>query len=153
MPTNTLFEMRTPDDIRREAVADNQARIHAAITDQGPWPLSEPQRKILECLRGRQGRLLAMTIGELQQRLNATDRAIKSDVRELVVTYKLPIVASREADAGGYYFAVTAEERIAGTADYVKEIVALARRVAVIRNTTDMNALWGQIALEVKGAQ
>jgi len=150
---DTLFEMRTPDDMRREAVADNQARIHAAITGHGPWPLSEPQQKILDCLRGRQGRLLAMSIDELQQRVGSTPREIKQNVRELVVTYKLPIVASRDADAGGYYFAVTAEERIAGTADYVKEIVALARRVAVIRNTTDMNALWGQIALEVKGAQ
>jgi hypothetical protein len=154
--TLTILEERVEtlkEDLRREAIADNQARVHAALLDQGPWPLSPPQRKILECLRYRQGRLQAMSIDELQQRIGSCARTIKQHVRYLVVDYRLPIVASRDSESGGYYFAVTAEERIAGSAAYVQEIVALGRRVAIIRNETDMNILWGQIALESKGAQ
>ena len=70
-------------------------------------------------------------------------------MRELVMSFRLPIVASRDSDAGGYFFAVTAEERISGTADLVKEIIALAERVRIIRGHHDLSALFGQISSEL----
>jgi len=143
---NTLFELRTEEDLRSEAVAANGNRIHDALMGRGPWELSERQRKLLEALRGRQGRLLALSITELVAKLDADPRSIKADVRELVINFRLPIVASRDGENGGYFFAVTAEERISGTADYVKEIIALAERVRIIRNLADLNTLFGQIA-------
>jgi hypothetical protein len=143
---NTLFETRTDDEMRREAVADNASRIHDAILGRGAWELSERQRRILELLRGRQGRLLALSIGDLVITLDSDPRSIKADVRELVMSFRLPIVASRDSEAGGYFFATTAEERISGTADYVKEIIALAERVRIIRNLPDLSALWGQLS-------
>jgi hypothetical protein len=145
---NTLFETRSDEDIRREAIADNGQRVHDALMDRGPWPLSQRQRRILEALRGRQGRLQAMPIAELEHRAGGDARSIKADVRDLVTSFHLPIVASRNSDAGGYFFATTAEERISGTADYVKEIIALAERVRVVRNLPDLNALWGQLAID-----
>jgi len=147
---NTLFELRTEDDLRREAVADNERRIHEALIGRGPWELTERQRKILECLRGRQGRLLAMSISELVTKMGAEPRTIKADVRELVVSFGLAIVASRDGETGGYYFAVSAEERIAGSADYVKEAVQLLRRAAIVRNETDMRKLLGQVDLTLR---
>ncbi len=146
---NTLFELKTDEDLRREAVNDNAIRVHDALMGRGPWELTERQRRILECLRGRQGRLQAITIAELTEKTGCGPREIKSDVRDLVVAFRLPIVASRDGDAGGYFFAVTAQERISGTADYVKEIVALAERVRIIRNLPDLATLWGQIDLNV----
>jgi hypothetical protein len=143
---DTLFELQTDADLRRDAVADNERRIHDALTGRGPWELTDRQRKLLECLRGRQGRRLAMPISDLVDKVKTDPRAIKADVRELVMSFRLPIVASRDADDGGYFFAVTAEERISGTGDYVKEIVALAERVRIIRNLHDLKALFGQIA-------
>ena len=146
---NTLFELRTEEDLRREAVAENERRIHQALMNQGPYPLTQRQRRLLELLRGRQGRLLALPICELTGKLDADPRSIKADVRELVMSFHLPIVASRDSEDGGYFFAVTAEERISGSADYVKEIIALAERVRVIRGHHDLSALFGQISTEI----
>jgi predicted DNA-binding transcriptional regulator YafY len=145
----TLFELRTEQDIRREAVCANEAAVHAVLMGSGPWELSERQRRLLELLRGRQGRLQAVSISELAARLSVDPRSIKADVRELVVSFRLPIVASRDAEDGGYFFAVTAEESLSGTADYVKEIVALAERVRIIRKMPSVRALLGQMALEL----
>jgi hypothetical protein len=143
---DTLFELQTDEDLRRDAVADNERRIHDALIGRGPWEPTERQRKLLESLRGRQGRRLAMPISDLVEKVKTDARAIKADVRELVMSFGLPIVASRDGDNGGYFFAVTAEERISGTADYLKEIVALAERVRIIRNLHDLKTLFGQIA-------
>ena len=157
---NTLFELRSDEDMRNEAIADNQRRIHEAVIGHGPWELTERQRKLLECLRGRQGRLHAVSIAELAAKVGAGQdstkvdaRSIKADIRELVIGFRLPIVASRDSEDGGYFFAVTGEERISGTADYVKEIVALAERVRIIRNVHDIRTLFGQISNELKPAE
>jgi hypothetical protein len=150
---NTLFETRTDADLRREAVADNERRIHAALMDKGPWPLKETQRKVLECLRMRQGRLQAMTMDEIGERTGQSRRVIRQNIRSLVVDFRLPIVASCDSDTGGYYFATSAEERFAGTSDLRKEAVGLLQRMGVILNESDMGALLGQLALEAKGAE
>ena len=144
---NTLFELNTDEELRTTAIFDNSSRIHEALMGRGPWELPERQRKILELLRGRQGRLLALPISELVIKLDSDPRSIKADVRELVISFHLPIVASRDGENGGYFFATTASERISGTADYVKEIVALAERVRIIRNLPDLSALWGQLSI------
>jgi len=144
----TLFELRTDEDMRRGAVGDNERRIHDVLLDRGPWPLTARQRRLLECLRDRQGRLQTISIAELMERVGSAPREIKADVRTLVTVFELPIVASRDGEDGGYFFAVTAEERISGTADYVKEIMALAERVRVVRNLHDLKTLFGQISTE-----
>ena len=145
-----LFEMRSDDTVREDAIALNRIRIHDVICGRGPWELSERQRRLLEVIRSRQGRLHAISIAELEQRLNIGPREIKADVRELVVTFKLAIVASRDAETGGYFFATTAEERHNGSADYLKEACKLIRRAQIIRNEFDVNVLLGQIALDLK---
>ena len=146
---NTLFELRTDEGLRREAVADIANRVHDAMLDRGPWPLGETQRKLLECLRGRHGRLQAISIDELMRRVGSNPREIKRCIRELVIAFKLPVVASRDSEEGGYYFPVTAAERIEGTADYVKEIVALAERVRIVRNLPDLSTLYGQLPIKL----
>jgi hypothetical protein len=145
---NTLFEIRTDEDLRREAVAANERRVHEVLTGRGPWEPSERQRRVIECLRGRQGRNLAMPIGDLMAKTGITPREIKQIVRDLVMQFGMAIVSSRDSEDGGYFFAVTAEERISGTADYVKEIVALGERVRIIRNLHDLRTLFGQISTE-----
>lgn len=146
----TLFELRDEDAIRQDAIALNRQRIHDVICGNAPWPLSDRQRRVLEILRHRQGHLQAITIAELMERVGTTPREIKADVRELVVTFRLAIVASRIADAGGYFFATTAEERHTYSADYLKEAGKLIRRAQIIRNELDVNVLLGQIALDLK---
>jgi hypothetical protein len=146
----TLFELRDEDKIRQDAIALNRHRIHDVICGFTPWLLSERQRRLLEVLRHRQGHSQAITIAELQDRVACGPREIKADVRELVVTFRLAIVASRIADAGGYFFATTAEERHTYSADYLKEAAKLIRRAQIIRNELDVNVLLGQIALDLK---
>ncbi|MGO8759333.1 MAG: hypothetical protein ACLQG3_14535 [Terracidiphilus sp.] len=146
--TGSLFETRTDAETRRDAVNANERRVHDALMGRGVCELTERQRRLLECLRGRQGRLLAISIAELVAKVGGSPREIKADVRELVVTFGLAVVASRDSEEGGYFFATTVEERISGTADYVKEIVALAERTRIIRNLHDLRTLFGQISNE-----
>lgn len=147
-----LFETRTDAEMRRDAVNANELRIHEVLMGGANWQLTERQRKLVECLRGRQGRLLSISIAELTAKGCGGPREIKGDVRELVITFGLAIVSSRDSEDGGYFFATSAEERIAGTADYVKEIVALAERTRVIRNVHDLRTLFGQISNEIETA-
>lgn len=146
----SLFETRTDEELRRDAIHINELRTHDVLMGRGVAELTDRQRRLLECVRGRQGRLQAITISEIMARIGSSPREIKADVRELVVSFGLPIVASRDSDDGGYFFATTGEERIAGTADYVKEIRALAERTRVIRNLHDLRALFGQICNELE---
>ena len=147
----TLFEMRTPEQMRDEAIAANRSKVHDVCMDKGPWPLTARQRRLLEILRNRQGRNHAIGIAELEQRLTCGPREIKSDVRELVVTFRLPIVASRDGETGGYFFATTAEERQIFSSDYLKEAAKLIQRALIIRDEHDVNVLLGQILLDLKG--
>jgi hypothetical protein len=146
-----LFEMRTPEQIRDEAIAANRSQVHDVCMDKGPWPLTARQRRLLEILRNKQGRDQAIGIADLQLRLQCEPRQIKSDVRELVVTFRLPIVASRDGDTGGYFFATTADERRTYSADYLKEAAKLIQRALIIRDEHDINVLLGQILLDLKG--
>lgn len=146
-----LFELRSEVQIRDEAIALNRLRVHDVICGRGPWQLTDRQRRLLEILRNKQGRAHAIGIAELQERLDCGPREIKSDVRELVVTFKLAIVASRDGETGGYFFATTADERRTYSADYLKEAAKLIQRAQIIRNELDVNVLLGQIALDLKG--
>jgi hypothetical protein len=148
----TLFELRTPKDIRNEAVAANGERVHAALTGHGPWELSQRQRQLLELLRGRQGRLLAVPISELCERLGRTPRGIKADVRALVMDFRLAIVASRDGETGGYFFAVTPEERFTFSEQYIQEGRKLFARAAIIRNEFDITKLLGQSVIDASWA-
>ena len=145
---NMLFELRTDEAIRRQAVSENERQIHDALIGRGPWQLTERQRRLLECLRGRQGRIQAISIAELVERNGSAPREIKADVRELVINFRLAIVASRDGDTGGYYFATSADERITGSQDYLKEALKLLHRVAILRNDQDMMHWLGQRQIE-----
>jgi hypothetical protein len=147
---NTLFEMRSEEEIRREELHRNDQAILDVLCGKGPWPLNNNERRLLELMRTRQGRQKVMTIGELGEQLRATPREVKNIVRTLVVAFHLPIVASRDAETGGYYFATTLQERIEGSAPYVQEALALLERVKVIRGAASMKALLGQLALDLK---
>lgn len=145
---NTLFEMRTPQEMRRDAVAANEARIREALMGKGPWELSDRQRRLVELMRGRQGQLLATPSSTLEAALGCDDRAVRKEMRELVMMFRLPIVASRDAEGGGYFFAVTAEERYTFTEQYIQEGRMLFARAAIIRNEYDIVKLLGQAIID-----
>jgi len=151
---NTLFELKTDKELRAESVSLNEGLVHAALMGKGPWELSQRQRRLVELLRGRQGASLAMPCKELEAKLTCDDRAIRSDVRSLVMDFHLPIVASRDSDTGGYFFAVTHEERVRYTEQYINEGKKLFARAAIIRNERDIAKLLGQKEINLdEGAQ
>jgi hypothetical protein len=128
----TLFETRTDADIRREAVADNEQRIHDALMGRGPWPLTERQRKLLEALRGRQGRLLAMPISDLTARLGCDPRSVKADVRELVVAFRRQSAPPR--GQAGYRGSESGRGGKAGIGDQGSGVSAGGERMRVTRS-------------------
>jgi hypothetical protein len=149
---NTLFEMKTDKELRADAVAANELRIRAALMGRGPHEVTDRQRRLVELLRGHQGRLQAMPCAELEAKLSCDDRIIRREVRDLVMTFRLPIVASRDAESGGYFFAVTSEERFTYTRQYIQEGRQLFARAAIIRNEFDIAKLLGQTTIDPDAA-
>ena len=149
---STLFEMKTDRELRAEAVAANGLLIHQALMGRGPYELTDRQRRLVELLRGRQGQLLATPCGNLEKALGCDDRAIRREVRELVMLFRLPIVASRDAESGGYFFAITPQERFTFTEQYIKEGRRQFARAAIIRNEFDIAKLLGQTVIDPEEA-
>lgn len=149
---DTLFELRNEDTIREEAIALNRLRIHDVVAGRGPWQLSTRQRRLIEILRFHQGRIQAISSADLEQRLQTDDRAIRAEVRELVVSFKLPIVATLDAEKSGYFFATTAQERIDGARLYIQQATKLLRRAQIILNERDMGVIFGQVNLQLAEA-
>lgn len=150
---NTLFETRTGAEIRRDAIHANEQLISRALRGSAGWELTDRQRRLVELLRFRQGRTLAMPSAELEAALDCDDRAIRGLVRDLVMSFHLPIVASRDADCNGFFFAVTAEERVRYTEQYIQEGRKLFARAAIIRNRYDLVELLGQHGIDLGNPQ
>jgi len=143
-----LFETRSAEEMRRDRMDQVDRQVMDVLCGRSRFPVSDRQIDLLRILRSKYGMGRAVQIGELAERININPRTIKEEIRGLVVDHQLPIGASRDGERGGYYLITTPEEAAAATADYKKEIVALARRVRVLEGQKGINELLGQLRIE-----
>ncbi len=113
--------------------------------------LSDDEKRILHSIRYRRGSANAISIRELQARINApmSDRAIKAVVHELRVTYRLPI-GSNKGTPNGYFIMVSPEDRAILYNQILDQVRA---ELEVLRATNQQHEalrMLGQLQLEMQ---
>lgn len=135
------------DDTDRAIALD--AEIEAVLCGRsGPWPITDEQRMVLRALREAKGAQRAVPIRELIARTGLDERTIKQVKHSLMVEFRLPIAGSRQTPVG-YYFPLSAEERIQAARPLKHEIQALALCVRVLESPQALRELLGQIQAEL----
>jgi hypothetical protein len=133
---------------------DHSAEVDELVAEvlagrRGPgWPLPIEAEKLLRALRQARGMKNARPIRELAPLLDLGEREIKEAARTLVVEFGIPLVGSRR-EHGGYYLAVTTEERVSAATTLKHEIRALARRVRALEGHQAMLEYLGQLRAEL----
>ena len=87
-------------------------------------PINSDARRVLGAIRYHRGRANAIRIDTIRVKTDLGDRAIKKAVRDLRLTYRLPIGSSKRADGGGYYLMLTPEDRAAWMKDVLDQVRA-----------------------------
>lgn len=113
----------------------------------GPFGLVllDPERAVLKGLRYHRGSANPITLAELRERTGFTDRDIKSCVRTLRLSFRLPVGASKNSEHGGYFLILTPEDLRLYLASPLQQIRA---ELEVVRAVGDENAareLMGQL--------
>jgi hypothetical protein len=128
-------------------------RIDVMILDvlcgRAAYPVNDRQRALLDVLRMRRGRQRAISIGELGERLKLNPRAVKLEIADLTVRFRLPIGSSRDAAEGGYYLVMTHDEAIDSAAPHIHQGIAHFKRAAVLLDKHDLNVMLGQLLLQL----
>lgn len=126
-----------------------QQRLDAVLQrGEGPWPLPENARKMLEWLSFHKGAKRAIKGDELAARLKCNVREVKAIAKTLTEDFGVPIGASR-TEPYGYFLIETAEELSAVRGIYLDEMRSLARRVRAL-DPEAFPGLFGQLELELK---
>jgi hypothetical protein len=147
MTQSALFETRTPEQIAEERRGCLDEQVANLLLGKTPFCITEHQRRLLHILAKRYGRDRAISIGELKQRLEISERAIKDMVRSLVTDFFLPVGASRNGSDGGYYLVMTAEEARSTAQPYIDEALKLLKRASVLVGHRAILELRGQLAI------
>lgn len=113
-------------------------------------PLEHREREVLRLLRYRRGLANAMPLREIEEKAGLSPREIKETVRALRLNFHLPIGSSKSGTAGGYYLIVSAEDMAAWVKDFTDQIRAQAEVLRAVAGAPATQALFGQLALEVK---
>ncbi len=106
---------------------------------------------MLRAIRYMRGLANTIPISELQQTTKLSARQIKEVVRNLRISFRLPIGSSKRSGAGGYYLIVSAADRAAWVNDVLNQVRA---ELAVLRAAAGPQAtleLLGQLHMEAKG--
>ena len=127
------------------------AKIDGLISDLilgrsgGPYGLTlgTIEKSLLRLLRFQRGHEKAVSIGTLQEYLDADARTIKQAVRTLRLNYRLPIGSSKQSAGGGYYIMITPQDVAIWSKDVLDQVRA---EVAVLRA-----AAGEQAGLEILG--
>lgn len=147
MVDNSLF----PET--REALTERfDAEILALLTGGAGGPrsmtLEHDEKRVLQLLRFHRGLAKALPIRELQLGTGLGPRTIKEIVRNLRLSFRLPIGSSKRGGEGGYYVMVTAEDEAAWVNDVLSQVRAeLAVVRAAVRKSESLERI-GQLVME-----
>lgn len=114
------------------------------------WETKEPHRRLLELLRGHQGRRRSVPLAALCARMYMQPRAVKELVQDLRASFGVLICASRDAEGGGYFLAETEAEAEESIGLLYSQALAMLRVVSQMRHGRQTTAeLIHQIELDV----
>lgn len=108
--------------------------------------LKDDERAVLQAVRFHRGIARTITIREIQRTTDLSDRQIKKAVRALRLNFRVPIAASKNGNAGGYYLWMTREDLEAWKSvqlDQMRGEIALFRAVTSEEAALDIaRELW-----------
>lgn len=111
--------------------------------------LDSAEIAVLRAIRFHRGARNAITIAELRERIQLSEREIKQIVRTLRVDFRLPIGSSKNSVGGGYFVIVSIEDQEIATAGPLAQIRAEIEVLKVVTSPERTRELLGQIQLEV----
>ncbi len=136
-----------------ETFADRaRRRLEAVLCNEDcPWPITREQRQVLEWMSYHQGRERVMPLGEIAERLRTTPRTVKELVQDLRLHFSVPICASRDANAGGYFLAGTLSEVEESIAPMWNQAITMLRVCRAMRGSDHTVAeLLGQVRMDLE---
>jgi hypothetical protein len=114
-----------------------------------PWPLGPNERAVLQTVRGRVGKVNAISLSDLGLLTTLDARQVKAAVSDLRKNFKVQLGASRGTPGGYYLIATAAEAR--ESAHYLYEQGTSMLKVArVLLGRAAMAELYGQLAIELE---
>jgi|SRR6185437_2067544 len=111
--------------------------------------LDSAEMAVLRLIRYRRGVANAISIREIQEKLDLGEREIKQIVRTLRIDFRLPIGSSKNGSTGGYFIIASIEDQAVAVAGPLAQIRAEAEILKVLTNPERTRELLGQIQLEV----
>lgn len=132
------------------AAADEAAIVASKLSElaASKIPATVPESQILAAIAEHRGHKKPISIATLHQRTGLGERVIKDAVFELVVTHKIMIGASR-GNAAGYYMIESAEDQELAAGPYEAQIIAMLRRLRVLRSPHKVREFLGQRMVEL----
>lgn len=120
------------------------------MTDTMTLPLdrSQQERRVMDLLRGRRGRMLAIGKAELASQTGIHERTIRDIIKHLIEAHGEPI-GSTSGEPHGYYLIGTPDEQAHAEHELRHRIIELARRLACLRRNQPDEVL-GQLLLELQ---
>lgn len=129
-------------------------QIVALICGQAGGPygihLSADESAALRIIRFHRGVENAISIRTLRERLRKSDRDIKKIVRNLRVSFHLPIGSSKDSTDGGYFLILTPEDQRVFDASFLDQVRAQVQAHRCAAGPQRTRELLGQLLLEVE---
>jgi hypothetical protein len=115
--------------------------------------LSADERLVLKAIRYRRGSANTITIRELREKTELSDRAVKDAVRVLRLNFRIPIGASRDSERGGYFLIATAEDQALFLQGALRQIQAELEVIRAVGGQEQAAELLGQLRLALEGEE
>lgn len=106
-------------------------------------PPAAKERRIFDLISPHRGHASAIPIRTLHTITGLSERSIKDAVAELIVTHKVLIGASRNADPG-YFMIDTAHDQEIAVGAYKGQILAMLKRLRVLESPHKLREWLGQ---------
>lgn len=128
------------------------ATVRGPLFDPGPFGASqmdptEEERKVAGLIWEHRGRQNPISIARLSQATGLNEREIKATVAELIISHKMRIGGRREPPAGYFVIEDAADLEVAVKA-FEGQILAMWKRLSVLKGKQEMAKLHGQLNLE-----
>jgi hypothetical protein len=149
MVQSSLFPESRQERIDR---IDRQIRELLTGVHSGPLgvSLSEDEKAVLGCLRFHRGLDSALGLSEISQRTGIGARGVKGAVRNLRMSFSVPIASSKSSTLGGYYLIVTDDDLKVWLSDVFDQMRAEAAVVRSVAGPARTLELLGQLHLKAQ---
>lgn len=147
--TPTLFANDPAE--RAKALDQRLVELIYCMGDGGLYnqTVSAEERAVLKALRHHTSSTNPVALRTICEKADLSERQVKDCIRNLRLSFRLPIGASRSGAGGGYWFFVTDEDRVLFRSIYLRQILSELEVLRAVDSKEAVLELLGQLASEV----